>query len=100
MDEADLKRAMRRVLAESYTAEVDALRAELAERDATIAELRAKLSAEALLTPKEVADRAGVCLETVYRWVRSKRLPHGRPGGKNVRVRRGDLEAFLADNAA
>lgn len=47
---------------------------------------------EAFLTCKEVASRYGVSTETVWRWIRSGKLPAVLIGGRNYRVRLEDLQ--------
>lgn len=46
------------------------------------------------LTCKEVAQKYRVSEETVWRWIRTKKLHAVRIGTRNYRVRREDLEAF------
>ncbi|MDP9021254.1 MAG: helix-turn-helix domain-containing protein [Actinomycetota bacterium] len=48
-----------------------------------------------LLTVSEVADLLRVSTMTVYRLIRSGELPAVRVG-RNYRVRRGELESYLA----
>jgi acetyl-CoA/propionyl-CoA carboxylase, biotin carboxylase, biotin carboxyl carrier protein len=47
-----------------------------------------------VLTPREVAERLGVTVRTVQRWVTGGRLPATRVGGR-MRVTRASLAAFL-----
>lgn len=49
---------------------------------------------ERLFTCREVAKRYGVSRETVWRWIRTKRLCAVKVGTRNYRVRGEDLEAF------
>ena len=49
---------------------------------------------DALLTPREAAQRAGVHIETVRRAVRSGALPASH-AGRAVRIQLGDLDAWL-----
>jgi len=53
-----------------------------------------------LLTPKQVAERAGVSDSLIYEWCAEGRLPHYRFGCKKKRGRimidEAELEAFLA----
>ena len=50
---------------------------------------------EGLLTARDVARRARVCVETVWRWSRAGRLPNVRLG-RGVRFREAQVAAFLA----
>jgi excisionase family DNA binding protein len=50
---------------------------------------------EELLSPQEAADRLGVSVYTVRRWIKEGKLRAFKPG-KEYRVREADLEAFLA----
>lgn len=47
-----------------------------------------------LFTCKEVAARYNVSEDTVWRWVRTKKLPAVKIGCRNYRVRLEDLIAF------
>jgi excisionase family DNA binding protein len=51
------------------------------------------------ITVKQAADRAGVSLALVYRWIGEGRLPHFRMGSRGtrgtVRIKPDDLDAFL-----
>jgi excisionase family DNA binding protein len=49
---------------------------------------------EKLLTCEQVAERYSVTLKTVWEWIRSKKLPAVKVGGRNYRIRPDDLEAF------
>jgi excisionase family DNA binding protein len=52
--------------------------------------------ADEWLTVHEVARQLRVSRRTVYRYLRHEGLPHVRlGGGGSIRVRRGDLEAWL-----
>jgi len=52
-----------------------------------------------MLTIKQVAERLGLSMTTVYGWISSGALPHFRLGGKGrrgcIRVAESDLAAFL-----
>jgi acetyl-CoA/propionyl-CoA carboxylase, biotin carboxylase, biotin carboxyl carrier protein len=50
-----------------------------------------------VLTPREVAERLGVTVRTVQRWVSGGRLAASRVGGR-MRVSRSSLDAFLEPN--
>jgi len=50
-----------------------------------------------LLTPVEVAERLGVCRDTVYRLCDRGELPHVRISNA-IRIAPADLAAFLAGN--
>lgn len=47
-----------------------------------------------LFTCKEVAARYNVSEDTVWRWVRTKKLPAVKIGSRSYRVRLEDLIAF------
>lgn len=47
-----------------------------------------------LFTCKEVAARYNVSEDTVWRWIRTKKLPAVKIGSRNYRVRLEDLIAF------
>lgn len=49
---------------------------------------------DGLLTCKEVAQKYKVTEETVWRWIRTQKLPAVKIGSRNYRIRREDLEAF------
>lgn len=53
-----------------------------------------------LLTPKQVAARAGVSDSLVYEWVQQGLIPHFRLGGKgkrgHIRIDEAELDAYLA----
>jgi len=53
-----------------------------------------------LLTVKEAAQRADVCVALVYGWCQSGVLAHLRLGGQGrrgcIRIEEADLQAFLA----
>jgi excisionase family DNA binding protein len=51
-------------------------------------------STEELLSPQEAADRLGVSVYTVRRWIKDGKLRAFRPG-KEYRLREPDLEEFL-----
>lgn len=55
--------------------------------------MRDKAPSERMLTPREVADRAGVHPKTVARWAESGRLPYARTLGGHRRFRESDVEA-------
>ena len=46
-----------------------------------------------LYTAQEIADRYGVPLTSVWKWIRTKKLVAIRPG-KEYRIREADLIAF------
>jgi excisionase family DNA binding protein len=48
------------------------------------------------LTVEQIANMLQIDAESVRRYVRSGKLPAIKLGGKYIRVRRQDLEAFLA----
>lgn len=50
---------------------------------------------EKLITPTEIAERYGVALSTVWRWLREKKLPAIRVG-KHYRITESDLATFEA----
>ncbi len=54
---------------------------------------------ERLLSLPEVAEYLGVPLPTLYQWRSRGEGPPGHKIGKHVRVRRDDLEAWLAEHA-
>jgi excisionase family DNA binding protein len=54
---------------------------------------------ERLLTPVELANRLGVCTETVLRWTRSGELPAYRLPGGDLRYRDSEFEAWLASRS-
>lgn len=57
--------------------------------------------ADELLTAAEVAERAKVTTVTVGRWARAGSIPVVRlPGGRSLRFRRSDVEAFLSPTEA
>ncbi len=51
------------------------------------------------LTPRQVAERAGVSPGLIYQWCQEKRLPHFRMGGRGKRgrvlIEDADLDPFL-----
>ena len=49
-----------------------------------------------LLTARAVADTVGVSAETILRWTRRGQLPAIRLPGGAIRIRRDDLDAWLA----
>jgi excisionase family DNA binding protein len=49
---------------------------------------------EKMLTAQEVAERYNVKVESVWRWIRSGRLPAISLTKRNYRIRPADLEAF------
>lgn len=55
-------------------------------------------SSNALLKPREVAERTGLKVCTIWEWCRSGKLPHIRFSSRNFRIRECDLEAFLQAN--
>lgn len=52
-----------------------------------------------LLSAAEVAEKTGFHPETVRRWIRRRELAAVRVGGKTLRIRLSDLEAFLQRQA-
>jgi excisionase family DNA binding protein len=50
---------------------------------------------DALLTPQDIADRFGVTIFAVYKWVRSGRLPCIRVSRKTVRFTEEQIEHYL-----
>ena len=50
---------------------------------------------EELLSAEEVADRVGVSIYTVWRWIKQGKLRAFKPG-REYRLREADLEEFLA----
>src|SRR6185437_12234970 len=66
---------------------------------------RAGLDGDDLLTVEQVAAELQVMPPTVRTWIQSGALPASRPGngkkpGRKYRVRRSDLEAFVASSRA
>jgi excisionase family DNA binding protein len=53
-----------------------------------------------ILTVKQVAAYMRVEPATVCQWVRKGQLAALRPGGKNIRIQRHALEAFIATAAS
>lgn len=53
--------------------------------------------AERLLTVGEVAERLRMAKGSIYRWISQGKLKHVKLGHRAVRVRPGDLEAFLEE---
>ena len=51
-----------------------------------------------LLSPLEVAEQLGVSDQTVYNWIREKRIAALRMG-RLLRIRQSDLERFVAANS-
>ena len=51
-----------------------------------------------LLSPLEVAEQLGVSDQTVYNWIREKRIASLRMG-RLLRIRQSDLERFVAANS-
>jgi len=49
---------------------------------------------EKMMTPQEVAERYSVTVESVWRWIRTGRLPAMRLTKRNYRIRPADLVAF------
>jgi excisionase family DNA binding protein len=50
---------------------------------------------EQLLTARVVAERLGLCTETVLAWVRQGKLPAFKLPGGAIRFREDELEAWL-----
>lgn len=51
-----------------------------------------------LLSPLEVAEQLGVSDQTVYNWIREKRIAALKMG-RLLRIRQGELERFVAANS-
>ena len=53
---------------------------------------------EAMLTPRQAAQKVGVSVSLIYAWVEGKLLPHYRAGlkgrGGKILIAEGDLLAF------
>ena len=48
------------------------------------------------LSPKQVAEIVGVSVKTVWSWIDAGKLPAFKiGGGRNLRVRRSDVDAFM-----
>ncbi|MEX2399850.1 MAG: helix-turn-helix domain-containing protein [Rhodothermales bacterium] len=47
-----------------------------------------------MFTPEEIADATGVSIQTIYRHLRSGKLPSAKPG-KSYIITRADLEKYL-----
>jgi excisionase family DNA binding protein len=74
-------------------------------REALHSNLREAPDADELLTVEQVATQLQVIPPTVRTWIQSGALPASRPGngkkpGCKYRVRRADLEAFVAASQA
>ena len=54
---------------------------------------------EQLLTARVVAERLGLCTETVLAWVRAGKLPAFRLPGGAIRFREDELDAWLTERA-
>lgn len=79
--------------------DLEPLRRELAELRAQLAAGRAPPSDD--LDTSAAAARAGVSPETVLDWIKRRGLAaHRPPGTRSHRIRRADLEAFLANPSA
>lgn len=48
-----------------------------------------------LITLTEAADRLGVEMTTVRRWVRQGKLPGFKLGGRTYRIKASDVDTFL-----
>ncbi len=48
-----------------------------------------------MLSPKELARRCGVAINTVYWWVATAQVPHVRLGRRCVRFRADEIDAWL-----
>jgi excisionase family DNA binding protein len=58
------------------------------------------VSAPQLLSTAEAGERLGVAGITVWRWVRSGKIPAidiGSPGQPRLRIREDDLQQFIED---
>jgi excisionase family DNA binding protein len=53
-------------------------------------------AATELLTVPEIAAYYKLKNSTIYAWVHKKRIPYVKLGGRLVRIRRVDAEAFIA----
>jgi excisionase family DNA binding protein len=53
---------------------------------------------DALLSPLEVAEQLGVSDQTVYNWIREKRIGALKMG-RLLRIRQSELERFVAANS-
>ncbi len=58
-------------------------------------ELGCALTDSDFLTPKEIAEDLRVHIETVYTWIRQKKLIAVQLSSRDYRIRRTDYEAFL-----
>jgi excisionase family DNA binding protein len=54
-------------------------------------------SGDRLLTARELGEYLGMSASTVLDWWEAGRLPGYRLGGRSVRFRAGEIEAWLAD---
>ena len=49
---------------------------------------------ETMLRPKQVAERYGLNVMTIYRWIKTGKLPAVKIGGKCYRIKASDLANF------
>jgi excisionase family DNA binding protein len=49
---------------------------------------------ERLLTPKQIAEKLGVAVSTIYQWTHTEFIPHIKVG-RFVRFRESDIEKWL-----
>ena len=49
-----------------------------------------------MLSPQQSADRSGLSLATIYRYLKSGKLTKHQPGGRNCRVLIAEAELFRA----
>ncbi len=52
-----------------------------------------------LVTTREVAERFGVAVSTVRRWVRDRRIPYVRVSKRTVRFDLEEVERFVSFNS-
>ncbi len=55
----------------------------------------ARTSAKDYYTVAEAAEVLGVSPSTIWRWIKSRRLPAYRVGPKNIRIQKADVEAVI-----
>jgi len=55
----------------------------------------ARAYAKDYYTVAEAAEALGVSPSTIWRWIKSRRLPAYRVGPKNIRIEKADLEAAV-----
>lgn len=59
---------------------------------------RSSLFRKRIYTIKEAAQVSGVSLSFIQKLISSKHIPHSKPTGKLIFIRRRDLEEFLMRN--